>query len=154
MRPLFSHATCQLPMGHIYDKSAGCRSGANSASPEVNLALGTNSASPKPGIGYLLPTNLAGGHSFNCGVHVYESWSELNHDLRRTSVLPEPSFSLDTSNGKALNIIVYCRVDVLIRGFSPYSVLCQPLQYEEPPCQGARVRVRALGSQHKLGGDK
>jgi hypothetical protein len=62
-------------MGHTYDKSTGWPFGANSALPEANLFLGTNSASPEPVLGYLLPVNLAGGHSSNCDAHVYESGS-------------------------------------------------------------------------------
>jgi hypothetical protein len=38
----------------------------NYASPEADLSLETNSASPEPGLGYLLPANPVGGHSFNC----------------------------------------------------------------------------------------
>jgi hypothetical protein len=66
-----------------YDKSAGWSSGANSVSPEVDPGLGTNSTSSKPGLGYLLPMNPTGGHSFYCGMHVFESWSGLGHDLGR-----------------------------------------------------------------------
>jgi hypothetical protein len=35
----------------------------------VGLILGTNSASSEPGLGYLLPTNAAEGHSFDCVLH-------------------------------------------------------------------------------------
>jgi hypothetical protein len=64
-----------------YDKSAGWPSGANSASPEVDLSLGANSASLKPGIGYLLAANPTGGHSFDYGTHIFKSWSGLGRDL-------------------------------------------------------------------------
>jgi hypothetical protein len=37
------------------------------------------------------------------------------------------------------------RTDVLLRSVLPYLVLCQPLRYGQPPCQGARVRDQALG---------
>ena len=57
-------------MGHTYDKSAGWPSGAYFASPEDDLILGTNSASPEPGLDYLLPMNPVEGHSFNCVAHV------------------------------------------------------------------------------------
>jgi hypothetical protein len=73
MRLLFPHVVCQLLMGRIYDKSAGWPSGANFASPEANLGLGTNSALLEPSLGYLLLANPAGDHSFNCIAHVYES---------------------------------------------------------------------------------
>jgi hypothetical protein len=78
--------------------------------------------SPEPGLGYLLPANLVGGHSFNCDTHDYEYWSEPDHELGRTSASPEPNFSLDISNRKALDVIVYCRADVLLKGFLPYRV--------------------------------
>jgi hypothetical protein len=45
----------------------------NSTSPEVESDIKTNSASPEPGLGYLLPMNPVGGHSFNYGAHVFES---------------------------------------------------------------------------------
>jgi hypothetical protein len=104
-----------------YDKSAGWSLGANSTLPEVNLGLATNSASPEPGLGYLLPANPAGDHSFNCGTHVYESWSGLGHDLARSSTSPEPGSSLDFCNRKAPNVTVYYKADVLLKGFLSYS---------------------------------
>jgi hypothetical protein len=117
-----------------YDKSAGWPSGANSSSPEVDLDLGANSASPEPGLVYLLPTNPAGGHSFDYGTHVFQSWSGLDRDLEQTFASPEPSSSVDIRNGKAPDVTVYCRVDVLLKGFLPYSVLCHPLRHGQPPC--------------------
>jgi hypothetical protein len=104
-------------MGHAYNKSASWPSGANSASPEDGLILGTNSDSPEPG--YLLPANPAGGHSFNCVAHVYESWSGLGHGLGRTSASPEPGSVLDISDGKAPDVTENCRADVFPKGFSP-----------------------------------
>jgi hypothetical protein len=68
-----SHAAYQLLIGHAYDKSVGRPSGENSASPEADLNLETNSASCEPELGYLLPVNPARGHSFNCVAHVRES---------------------------------------------------------------------------------
>jgi hypothetical protein len=44
-----------------YDKSTGWPSDANSALPEVNLSLGTNSAWSEHGLSYLLPANPMGG---------------------------------------------------------------------------------------------
>jgi hypothetical protein len=67
------HASCQHLMGHAYTKVR--------AEPREETSLGTNSASPEPDLGYPLPANPVGGHSFNCVVHVYESWSGLDHDL-------------------------------------------------------------------------
>jgi hypothetical protein len=60
-------------MGRTYDKSTCWPSGANSTSLEADLVLRTNSASLEPNLGYLLPTNPVGGHSFNYDAHVYES---------------------------------------------------------------------------------
>jgi hypothetical protein len=107
-----------------YDKSVGWPSGANSASLEVDFG---------PGLSYMLPTNPAGGHSFNYGAHVYESWSGLGRDLGRISASREPDYSHDTRNGKASDVIVYYRGDVLLKGFLPYSALCQPLRHGQPP---------------------
>jgi hypothetical protein len=104
--------------------------GANSASVEAGLSLKTNSTSPKPGLDYLLPANLAGGHSFNCVTHVYESWSGLGHGLGRTSASPEPAFSLDISNERAPNVTRNNG-----RGYSPYSALHQPLRHGKLPHQ-------------------
>jgi hypothetical protein len=122
-------------MGYTYRKSTRWPSGANSASPEANLILRTNAASPEPDLGYLLPTNPVGGHSFNCDTHVYESWSGLGHDLGQTYASPEPDFGLDIGNGKASDVTINYRADVLPKGFLPYSALHQPLRYGQPPCQ-------------------
>jgi hypothetical protein len=54
-------------------QSADWSSGASSTSLEAGLSLGTNSASPGPGLGYLLHANPVGGHSFNFVTHIYES---------------------------------------------------------------------------------
>jgi hypothetical protein len=141
-----------------YDKSAGWPSGANPTLPKVDSGLGTNATLPRPGLGYLLPANPTGGHSFNCGVHVFESWNELDRDLGQTSASPKPSSNLDIRNKKVPNVTIYCRADVLFGGFFPYLLLCQPLRYGQPPCQRARVRDRALGpdygSQQKSSGHK
>jgi hypothetical protein len=142
----YSHTPSANPRWDVqYDKSTGWSSGANSASPEVGLNLGTNSASPEPGLGYLLPVNPTGGHSFNCGTHVFESWNKLGHDFGRTSTSPEPDSNLDIRNKNVPDVTIYYITDVLPRGFLPYSVSCQPLWHGPPPCQGARVRDRALG---------
>jgi hypothetical protein len=117
-------------MGHAYDKSVGSSSGANSTSPEDSLNLGTNSASPEPGLGYLLHVNLAGDHSFNYVAHVYESWSGLGHDLVQTSASPEPSFDLDIINERVSNVTRNSGADVLPRGFSPYTT-----RHGQPLCQ-------------------
>jgi hypothetical protein len=119
-----------------YDKSTGKPSGANSASPKVKLGLGTNSTSPKPVLGFLFPTNPAGGHSFDYGTHVIESQNKLGRDLVRTSTSPKPGPDLDIHNRKVPDVIGYCRDDTLLRSFFPYLVLCQPLWYEQPPRQG------------------
>jgi hypothetical protein len=65
-----------------YDKSVGWPSGVNSTSPKVDLSLGRNLASPEHDLCYLLLANPVGGHSFNYGAHIYESWSELGRNLR------------------------------------------------------------------------
>jgi hypothetical protein len=101
-----------------YDKSVGRHLGANSTLPDVDLGLGTSSASPVPRLGYLLRANPAGDHSFNCGAHVFESWNGLGHDLGQTFVSPEPSSDLHIRNRKAPNITIYCIADVLFRVFS------------------------------------
>jgi hypothetical protein len=134
-RPLFPHAAYQLLMGHTYDKSAGCSSGASSILPAASLNLGTNFASPESGLSYLLPVNPAGGHSFNYVAHIYESWSGFDHSLRQTSASPEPGFGLDIINEKAPDITRNSGANVLPRGFSPYSTLHQPLRHGQPPCQ-------------------
>jgi hypothetical protein len=54
------------PNGMRKQQSACWTSRGNYTSPEADLSLKTNSASPKPGLGYLLPANPAEGHSFNC----------------------------------------------------------------------------------------
>jgi hypothetical protein len=144
MRALFPHVAYQLPMGRTYDKSVGWHSDANSASPEATLSLGANSASPEPDLGYLLLANPAEDHSFNCGAHVYESWSGLGDGLGRTSACPEPSFGLDINNEKASDVTVYCRADVLLKGHLPYRVLCQPLRHGQPPCQGLGYVIKPL----------
>jgi hypothetical protein len=136
MRRLFPYVACQLPMGCRYVKSAGWPSGANSASPEVELSLGTNSTSPEPRLGCLIYVNLAGDHSFNHASRIFESLNGLGHYLGQTSVSPEPGFGLDVSNGKASDITVNCRAYVLLQDFLPYSVLCQPIRHGQPPCQG------------------
>jgi hypothetical protein len=71
----------------------------------------------EPGLGYLLPANPAGGHSFHCGAHVFEYRDGLDRDLGRTSASSEPDSNLDIYNGKAPNVIKYCRADALLRGF-------------------------------------
>jgi hypothetical protein len=119
-----------------YDKSTSWPSAANSASPEVDPGLGTNSSSPKLSLGYLFTANPVGGHSFNCGVHVFDSWDGLGRGLGRTSVSPEPGSDLDICNGKTSNVTRYCRADVLLRAFFIYLIMCQPLWYGQPPCQG------------------
>jgi hypothetical protein len=99
--------------------------------------------------------NPAGDHSFNHASCIFESLNGLGHYLGQTSVSPEPGFGLDVSNGKAPDITVNCRAYVLLQDFLPYSVLYQPIRHGQPPCQGARVRDRAigpgLGSQRKSG---
>jgi hypothetical protein len=87
-------------MGHTYDKSADWSSGANSTSPEADQNFGTNSTLLEPNLRYLLPVNLAGGHSFNYDAYVYEFWRGLGHDLRWTSASLEPDFRLDIGIGK------------------------------------------------------
>jgi hypothetical protein len=112
-----------------YDKSTCKPSSANSASPKVKLGPGTNSASPEPDLSYLLPANPAGGHSFNCGTHVFE----FRNGLGRAFASPEPGLDLHICNEKAPNVMRYCRADALLRGLFPNLVLCQPLRYEQPP---------------------
>jgi hypothetical protein len=98
--------------------------GANSASPKVDLGLKTNSTSPELCLSYLLPANPVGGHSFNCGVQISESWSGLGRDLGQIFVLPKLGSNLDICNIKAPNVTIYCRANILLRGFLPYSVPC------------------------------
>jgi hypothetical protein len=119
-----------------YDKSVGWPSGANSSLPKVDFGLRKTSASPEPDLGYLLPVNPAGGHSFNCITHVFKSGSELDHYLRQTSASPEPCFSLDINNEKALDVTINNKSYVLLQGILLYSVLCRPLQHGQPPCKG------------------
>jgi hypothetical protein len=125
-----SHCSRTLPTNSRWDKQTtkvwDSPQAQNSALPKANTILGTNSTSLEPGLGYLLP-NPVEGHPFNCDAHVYESWSGLDHDLGRTSALPEPGFDLDISNGKALDVTMNYRADVLPKGFLPYPALHQPL---------------------------
>jgi hypothetical protein len=104
------------------------------------------------------PTNPVGCHFLNCIAHVYEFCSGFGHDLEQTSASPESGLNLDISNGMAPNVTVYCRADILLRDFLPYSVLCQPLRHVQPLFKGARVRNRVLvpglNSQRKSSGHK
>jgi hypothetical protein len=68
-------------------------SGRNYAKPEVGLSLGTNSASPEPDLGYLLPANPAEDHSSHCVLHVYEPQRRLGHGLDKISASPEHRFN-------------------------------------------------------------
>ena len=119
-----------------YDKSVGWPSGANSASLEVDFG---------PGLSYMLPTNPAGGHSFNYGAHVFESWNGLGRDLGRTSASPEPGSNLNIHNGEASNITIHCRADVLLRGFCQTQYCVNHYGMGNPFVRGARVCDRALG---------
>jgi hypothetical protein len=123
------------PMGRTIRQEVRLALGHKLCPPKVDLGLGTNSTSPELGLGYLLLANPAGGHSFNYGAHVFESWNGLGR-LERTSASPEPSPNLDIRNGKAPNVTIYFRVDVLLRSVLPYSLLCQPLRHVQPSCQG------------------
>jgi hypothetical protein len=108
-----------------YNKSAGWPSGANSASPEVDL-----------GLDYVLLANPAGGHSIRCITHVFESLSGLGLYLGQTFTSSEPEFGLDICNGKAPDLTVNSRACVLLQCVLPYSTLCQPLQHGQPPWKG------------------
>jgi hypothetical protein len=72
--------------------------------------------------------------------------------------LAKPDSNLDIRNGKAPSVTIYCKADVLLRAFLPYSVLCQPLWHGKPLVRGAQVRDQALspglGSQQKSSGHK
>jgi hypothetical protein len=102
---------CQpTPDGTCVQQSTDWSSGGNYISPEVGLSLGTNFASPEPGLSYLLHANPAGGHSFNCVVHVYESRSRLGHGLGH-------GFGLDIINERAPDVTRNSRADVLPMAF-------------------------------------
>ena len=101
--------------------------------PEAGLSFRTNSASPD--LGYVLPANSAGGHSFNCVAHVYESRSRLDHGIRKTSASLEHGFGLNIINERAPNVTGNRGADVLSRGFLPYSALHQPLRHGQLPHQ-------------------
>jgi hypothetical protein len=91
----YSRALSANPRWDVqYNESTGWPSSVNSASPEVDLGLGTNSASPKLGLGYLLPTNFAGGYSFNYGAHVFESGT--SSVATSGGLPPRPSLALTT----------------------------------------------------------
>jgi hypothetical protein len=55
--------------------------GANSIPLDAELTLGTNSASPEPDLGYLLPRESYERPLLQIVAHVIESEDELDHDL-------------------------------------------------------------------------
>jgi hypothetical protein len=74
-------------------------SGAKSISPDVELALGTNSASLEPNLGYLLPPQIMRKATPSTEAHVIETQDRLSHNLGQASASPEPSSALDICDG-------------------------------------------------------
>jgi hypothetical protein len=84
-------------------------SGTNSVSPDVELTLGTNSASPELGLGYLLPLppppRIPRKATLLTVAHVIETQDGLGLDLGQTSASPEPGSALDILMENAPNVI-------------------------------------------------
>jgi hypothetical protein len=96
-------------------------SGRNYASPKADLSLGTNSASPEPGIAHLHPANPTEGQSFNYSLHDCEPQSRLGHGLGKTSASTKRGFGLNNTDERTLDVIRSCRADV------GYPTYCQEL---------------------------
>jgi hypothetical protein len=110
--------------------------GTNFASLEVKLGLLKNS-SPEPGLGYLLPANPAGDHSFDCGPHVFEYQNGFGRDLGGTSTSSEPGSYLDVRNGRAPDAIRHCIADALLKGlFSILSTVSTTMVWVTPSAEG------------------
>jgi hypothetical protein len=136
MWPLFLHAACPLPLGHTIRQERGMALGRKLCLAWSRLRARAKLCLARARPRYMLLANPAGGHSFNCGAHVYESWSGLGRDIGRISASREPGSSRDIRNGKAPDITIYCRANVLLNVFFPYSAPCQPLRHGQPPWQG------------------
>jgi hypothetical protein len=91
-------------------------SGGNSASSEVGLALGENSASPELGLDHLPPpppANHVGRHSFDYSLHDCMPESRLDHG-EKTSISPERGFSLDSIDKRTSSVTRSYIADVRI----------------------------------------
>jgi hypothetical protein len=107
------------------------------------FSLGTNFASPDPGIGFLPSANPAEGHSFNCVMHGCEPRSRLSIGLRKTSASPEHGFSLDNTNEGASYVTRNSRADVLPRAFHHTHHCFNHYYWDSFPNTQARVHDRA-----------
>jgi hypothetical protein len=67
MRPLFLYDVCQLLTGHIIRQGYRLALGRKLRFARSRTRPRDKLGSLEPGLGYLLPMNPAGGHSFNCG---------------------------------------------------------------------------------------
>jgi hypothetical protein len=119
-------------------------SGGNYASLEAGLSLGTNSTSPEPALGYLFPTNPAGGHSLNYVLHSGEPQSRSGHGLRQTSASPEHGFDFDSTNRRRPDVIRSSRADILPRAFCRTHHCTNHYDLDSFPIILAWVRDRAL----------
>jgi hypothetical protein len=120
-------------------------SGANSVSPDAELALGTNSASPEPDHGYLLPCKSHGRPL----LQLWHMSSNLRMGLVVTSdgplpcpspVLPSISVTEDAPTSSDTMELTHP-----LRSFFPMLSTVSTTTVWATPCQGARVRDRALG---------
>ena len=94
--------------------------GTNSVPLNPELSLRTNSASPEPSLGYLLPHESCEGALLQTMAHIIESQDRLGRDLGRTSGLPEPSSTLDICDEGTPNVIRYREDDTSLKKLFPY----------------------------------
>jgi hypothetical protein len=127
------------------EKSASWPSGARSASLEASSILRTNSTSPEPSLGYLLPVNPVGGHSFNRVMHVYESWSRLGHNLGWDFASTKPGFNLNISNGKTPTSLKTAELTYSPEAFRHTQHCANHYVMGNLPIREARVCDRTLG---------
>jgi hypothetical protein len=93
MRPLFLYAVCQLLTGHTIRQGYRLALGRKLRFARSRTRPRDKLGSLEPGLGYLLPMNPAGGHSFNCGTRFRisewaQSRSRTDYHLARARLWP------------------------------------------------------------------
>jgi hypothetical protein len=143
MRPLFPHAICQPLMGRTIRQECRMALGRELCLAEGDLGLGTNFASPEPGLVYLLPANTGAGSVVTSG-----------------GLLPRPSptlASISTTERRPTSPYT-AELTYYLGTFCHTQYCVNHYGMGNPLVRGARVRDQALspclGSQQKSSGHK
>ena len=129
-------------------------SGANSVSPDAELALGTNSASPEPDHGYVLPCKSHGRPL----LQLWHMSSNLRMGLVVTSDGPLPCPSLVLTSISVTkdtpNVIRYIEVDVSLKKLFPMLSTVSTTTVWQPLPGGSGTRPSPRSQPRLTAGNK